>query len=66
MIEQPGAKSDDSAYCPVSGVVFQVKESSPRREVAGKPIYFCCEACAKYFSENRERVLAARNLSPSP
>jgi YHS domain-containing protein len=47
----------------VSGVVFAVKETSPRRDVAGQPLYFCCEACAAYFSQNPERVLALRRAS---
>jgi YHS domain-containing protein len=50
----------------VSGVVFQVKASSARREAFGKPVYFCCEKCAMYFSEHREHVLAVRGFSPSP
>jgi YHS domain-containing protein len=49
----------------VSGVVFRVKGSSPHRDVGGRPVYFCCEACAVYFSEHRESVLALRSLSPS-
>ena len=59
---QPGATENQRAYCPVSGVVFDVKASSARREVRGKTLYFCCEACAKYFSENEQRVSAARGL----
>jgi YHS domain-containing protein len=44
----------------VSGVVFQVTASSPHREARGETLYFCCEACAAYFSENRDRVLGLR------
>jgi len=51
-------------YCPVSGVVFRVKDSSPHREVGGKTVYFCCESCAAYFSDHAAQVTAARNLSP--
>jgi YHS domain-containing protein len=47
----------------VSGVVFQVKAASARREVNGKSVYFCCEGCANYFNEHREAVIAARGLS---
>lgn len=61
-IVQPGAKPGQYAYCPVSGAVFLIKDSSPRVEVNGKPIYLCCEACARYFAENRDRVLAQRGL----
>ena len=63
---QPGAKLDERTYCPVSGVVFQVKGSSSHRDIDGKPLYFCCEACAAYFSANREHVLAARSISAPP
>ena len=62
-IVQPGAKPGQCTYCPVSGAVFLIKDSSPRAEVNGKPIYLCCEACARYFAENRDRVLAQRGLS---
>src|SRR6266702_3261611 len=30
-VVQPGAAVGQLAYCPVSGVVFRIKESSPRR-----------------------------------
>jgi YHS domain-containing protein len=49
-------------YCPVSGAVFQVKESSRSADLDGSPLYLCCEACARYFAENRDRVLALRGL----
>ncbi len=61
VLSQPAAQPGQRTYCPVSGVVFQIAEASPYREVEGKPIYFCCEACASYFSRNRERVLAMRH-----
>jgi YHS domain-containing protein len=47
----------------VSGVAFDVKESSARHDLDGKTLYFCCEGCAGYFAENRARVTAARNLA---
>ncbi len=59
---QPGAKPGQTVYCPVSGAIFEVKESSPRADLNGKPLYFCCEACARHFAENRDRVLALRGL----
>jgi YHS domain-containing protein len=49
----------------VSGVVFEVKDSSPRRESGGRTVYFCCETCAGYFSEHAEDVAAARHLGPA-
>ena len=62
MKEQPGAAAGDRTYCPVSGVVFEVTAASPRREVAGRPLYFCCEKCAAYFSAHAGQVSAARGL----
>src|SRR5687768_15305358 len=41
-IVQPGAKVGQYVYCPVSGAVFQVKESHQHADVNGKPLYFCC------------------------
>jgi hypothetical protein len=46
----------------VSGVVFEVKEASPLRWVSGRPVYFCCEKCATYFSQHDEHVATARGL----
>lgn len=62
-VAQPGARVGQTVYCPVSGAVFQVKDSSPRADVGGKTIYLCCEACARYFAQNRDRILALRGLS---
>ncbi len=62
-VVQPGAQTDQYVYCPVSGVVFQIKASSLRADVHGKTLYFCCANCAHYFAQNRERVLALRSLS---
>ncbi len=63
-IIQPGAKPGQYAYCPVSGAVFLIKESSPRADVNGKSPYLCCEGCARYFAGNRDRVLALRGILP--
>ncbi len=57
---QPGAQPDQRTYCPVSGVVFKVLPNSPSRVIAGKSVYFCCDGCANYFSENRARVISRR------
>jgi copper chaperone CopZ/YHS domain-containing protein len=62
-VAQPGAKIGDTVYCPVSGAVFVVKESSQKAVVSGKTLYLCCAACARYFAENRSRVLALRELA---
>jgi hypothetical protein len=63
-VAQPGAKVGQYVYCPVSGAVFQVKDSSVRADLDRKPLYVCCEGCARYFAQNRERVLALRGLLP--
>ena len=59
---QPGAKIGDLAYCAVSGVVFRVTEKSPKTDVDGKPVYFCCDGCAQHFAGHRKEVLTARGL----
>jgi len=62
-VAQPGAQPGQVVYCPVSGAVFRIKDTSPRADVHGKTLYLCCEACARYFAQNRDRVLALRGLS---
>jgi hypothetical protein len=61
-VTQPGAKRDQTTYCPVSGAVFRVgdRPGRGRREVAGQALHFCCEACAEFFSKNQDRVIALR------
>jgi hypothetical protein len=59
---QPGAQVGARTYCPVSGVEFEVKPNGAHREVAGQTLHFCCESCAVFFSEHRDRVLAARGM----
>jgi hypothetical protein len=61
-VPQPGARVGDVAFCVVSGAVFDVTGASPRRELAARTLFFCCEACAGYFSQHRQDVLAARCL----
>ena len=62
-VAQPGARPGQYVYCPVSGAVFRTKDSSLRGDVDGKTLYFCCAGCARYFAQNRDRVLALRGLS---
>jgi len=62
-VAQPGVQMGQYVYCPVSGAAFVVKETSRRAEVNGKTLWLCCDACARYFAENRARVLALRGLS---
>lgn len=64
-IVQPGASTGDLAYCPVSGAVFAVNTATPKAEVGGKPLYFCCAGCALYFSTNQSAILAKRKLAAS-
>jgi hypothetical protein len=64
-VTQPGAETGQRTYCPVSGVVFQVKATGARREVEGKTVHFCCDGCAGFFDRNREKVIALRGLSSS-
>lgn len=45
VVAQPGAKVGDLARCPVSGVVFQVTETSPVVTRDGGPLYVCCAMC---------------------
>jgi hypothetical protein len=53
-------------YCPVSGVLFAVTETSAKIDTEVGPIYACCGGCAEYFANNRDRVIATRNLDLSP
>jgi hypothetical protein len=62
--EQPGAVMGGKTYCLVSGVVIDVKPSSPHRTVDGTTVFFCCESCATYFDGHRDHVLALRGVVP--
>jgi len=57
---QPGAALGQEVYCPVSGVVLRIKDSTPRADMDGRAVYVCCEGCLRYFQVNRDRVLALR------
>jgi copper chaperone CopZ len=59
---QPGAEPGQDVYCPVSGVVLGIKESTLKAEVDGKSVYVCCEGCLRHFMANRDRVLALRGM----
>lgn len=61
--EQPGADAGEQVYCPVSGVAFTVKDDTAVRAVGGRPVFFCCEACAAHFSANEERISRLRGLA---
>jgi hypothetical protein len=53
-------------YCPVSGVLFAVTETSAKIDTAAGPIYACCPGCAEYFAHHRDRVITTRNIDLSP
>jgi hypothetical protein len=57
---QPGAATGDYTYCPVSGALFRISDKSPRLDVDGHPLFFCCDACASYFTAHEAEVLARR------
>jgi copper chaperone len=61
-VVQPGARPGQYIYCPVSGAVFRIKDSSPRADVNEKTLYLCCDGCARYFAQHRDQVLALRGL----
>lgn len=61
--KQPGVGTGEVAFCPVSGAVFRVKEDSPHRTARGNLLYFCCEACAAYFTQHEAQILARRGIS---
>jgi copper chaperone len=62
IVPQPGAAVGQKVYCPVSGVVLAIKESTLSVAIEGKPVYVCCEGCARYLAANRERVLSLRGI----
>ena len=48
------AKVGDITKCPVSGAVFQVKESSPMITFNGEEYYTCCSTCASLYDKQPE------------
>lgn len=61
-VAQPGAAIGQQVYCPVSGVLFEVTESSAKIDTPRGPIYACCQGCAGYLASERDRVLALRGI----
>jgi YHS domain-containing protein len=59
---QPGAGPGDAVFCPVSGAVFRISDTTQKRESHGKTLYFCCQACAVWFSEHEADVLTKRGI----
>lgn len=60
---QPGASKGDGVFCPVSGAVFRIGDETPRRVARGHALFFCCEACAVFFSQHESEVLAKRGIA---
>jgi YHS domain-containing protein len=61
---QPGVAPGDATFCPVSGAVFRIAAETPKRTVhGGMTLYFCCEACAAWFTQHEAEVLAKRGLA---
>jgi hypothetical protein len=60
---QPGASRGDTVFCPVSGAVFRVTDDSPRRTAHDKLLFFCCEACAGFFTQHEAEVLKKRGFA---
>lgn len=50
----------------MSGVLFEVTDTSATIDTEAGPVYACCPGCAQYFAANRERVIAARRLDLGP
>ena len=49
------AEVGDITMCPVSGAIYEVKESSPTLEHDGETFHSCCQGCAKKFKEDPAR-----------
>jgi YHS domain-containing protein len=62
-VAQPGAQLGQQVHCPVSGVLFEVKETSAVVDLDGQSIYLCCPACAQYFTAHRDHVLKLRGIA---
>ena len=60
---QPGVRDGQLVRCPVSGAVFRIHEGTPSRDARGKTLYFCCPACAAWFTEHEAEVLAKRGIA---
>jgi YHS domain-containing protein len=60
---QPGVARGDATYCPVSGAVFRITDTTPHRESRGNTLFFCCESCAAFFTQHEAEVLAKRGLA---
>ena len=55
IVEITEAEVGDITMCPVSGAIYQVKESSPILEHDGETFHSCCDGCAKKFKEEPDR-----------
>jgi hypothetical protein len=62
VVLQPGAKPGDITRCLVSGAAFQVTDNTVQRTHLGRAVYLCCDACARYFDEHADAVMASRRI----
>jgi len=59
VVAQPGAVAGRLTRCPVSGVVFTVRDDATRVTYAGHVWYLCCDGCAKKFRKDPARFTGA-------
>ncbi len=54
IVEMKDAKVGSLVRCPMSGVVFQVTENSPKQEIDGKTVFTCCGNCSAKLEAAKE------------
>lgn len=59
VVPQPGAIVGRLTRCPVSGVVFTVREDATSVSYAGRVWYLCCDGCEKKFRKDPARFTGA-------
>ena len=58
---QPDPAAGALARCPVSGVVFRVREEGAGQLVDGRRYRFCCASCGRRFRADPGRFLSAKS-----
>ena len=61
IVSQANAKTGDYTKCPVSGVIFLVKEDNSKVSYGSKAAFTCCETCAQIFNNSPEEYAANIN-----
>ncbi|HEV2288720.1 MAG TPA: heavy metal translocating P-type ATPase [Candidatus Acidoferrales bacterium] len=61
----PPAEQSNLAIDPVCGMRVDPARARAVREYLGKPYYFCCEGCAKKFTDAPEKYLATQRANAS-